>query len=193
MQEDVNGVLARMINTSACKQPSNVSTLRCKMNRWKAPLIANIPRAQSPFLPRRAAIATAVPAPSSLGATGARAGVGCDVTRPGWGRSVGSGSRRPADLLPWVRRRAGRAARRRAPRRARVTESQNHRMVRVGSDLCGSPSPTPCRSRVTPSRLHRTVSRQVLNISREGDSTTSLGSLFQCSVTLRGSGGCGAV
>jgi len=36
------------------------------------------------------------------------------------------------------------------------------------------------------SRLHRTASRQVLSISREGDSTTSLGSLFQCSVTLRG-------
>ena len=41
-----------------------------------------------------------------------------------------------------------------------------------------------CRSRVTYSRLHRTLSRRVLNISREGDSTTSLGSLFQCSVTL---------
>ena len=37
----------------------------------------------------------------------------------------------------------------------------------------------PCRSRVTYSRLHRTLSRQVLNISREGDSTTSLGNLFQ--------------
>ena len=43
-----------------------------------------------------------------------------------------------------------------------------------------------CRSRLTYSRLHRTLSRRVLNISREGDSTTSLGSLFQCSVTLRG-------
>ena len=64
--------------------------------------------------------------------------------------------------------------------------SQNHRMVGFGRDLCGSPSPTPCRSRVTYSRLHRTLSRRVLNISREGDSTTSLGSLFQCSVTLRG-------
>ena len=42
-----------------------------------------------------------------------------------------------------------------------------------------------CRSRVTYSRLHRTASRRVLNISREGDSTTSLGSLFQCSITLR--------
>ena len=44
----------------------------------------------------------------------------------------------------------------------------------------------PCRSRVTYSRLHRTSSRRVLNISREGDSTTSLGSLGQGSVTLRG-------
>ena len=32
-------------------------------------------------------------------------------------------------------------------------------------------------------RLHRKMSRQVLNVSRVGDSTTSLGSLFQCSVT----------
>ena len=54
--------------------------------------------------------------------------------------------------------------------------TQNHRMVGVGRDLCGSPSPTPCRSRVTHSRLHRTLSRRVWNISREGDSTTSLGS-----------------
>jgi len=44
---------------------------------------------------------------------------------------------------------------------------------------------TPCQSRVTYSRLHRTLSRRVLNISREGDSTASLGSLLQCSVTLR--------
>ena len=42
-----------------------------------------------------------------------------------------------------------------------------------------------CQSRVTYSRLHRTSSRRALNISREGDSTTPLGSLFQCSVTLR--------
>ena len=43
----------------------------------------------------------------------------------------------------------------------------------------------PCRSRVTYSRLHKTTSRQVLNISREEDSTNSLGSPLQCSVTLR--------
>ena len=66
------------------------------------------------------------------------------------------------------------------------TESQNHRMLGVGRDLCGSPSPTPCRSRVTQSRPQRTLSRWVLNISREGDSTASLGSLGQGSVTLRG-------
>jgi len=62
---------------------------------------------------------------------------------------------------------------------------QNHRILGVGRDLCGSSSPAPCQSRVSQSRLHRTSSRQVLNISREGDSTTSLGSLFQGSVTLR--------
>ena len=32
-----------------------------------------------------------------------------------------------------------------------------------------------CQSRITQSRLHRTLSRRILNISREGDSTTSLG------------------
>jgi len=34
------------------------------------------------------------------------------------------------------------------------------------------------------SQLHREESRWVHNISRERNSTTSLGSLFQCSVTL---------
>ena len=59
-------------------------------------------------------------------------------------------------------------------------------MVGVGRALCGSPSPTPCPSRVTYSRLQRTLSRRGLNVSREGDSTASLGSLGQGSVTLRG-------
>jgi len=63
---------------------------------------------------------------------------------------------------------------------------KNHSMGGVGRDLCGSSSPTPCPSRVTQSRLHRTLPIQVLNISREGDSTASLGSLGQGSVTLRG-------
>jgi len=30
-----------------------------------------------------------------------------------------------------------------AKERLRITESQNHRIVGVGRDLCGSPSPTP--------------------------------------------------
>jgi len=57
-----------------------------------------------------------------------------------------------------------------------------HRMFGVGRDLCGS----PCPSRVTHSRLHRSMSRRGWNISREGDSTVSLGSLGQGSGTLRG-------
>ena len=43
-------------------------------------------------------------------------------------------------------------------------------MVRGGRALCGSPSPTPCPSRVTQSRGHSTTSRWGWNISREGDS-----------------------
>ena len=49
-------------------------------------------------------------------------------------------------------------------------------MFGVGRDLGHLVQP-PCRSRVTYTRLHRTLSRRVLNISR-GDSTTSLGNLF---------------
>ena len=59
----------------------------------------------------------------------------------------------------------------------------NHRMFGVGRALCGSPSPTPRPSRVTQSRLHSTAARRGWNISREGDSTASLGSLGQGSVT----------
>ena len=66
-----------------------------------------------------------------------------------------------------------------------ITESQNHRMLGVGRDSMGHLVQAPCRSRVSYSRLHRTLSRWVLNISREGDSITSLGNLFQCPVTLR--------
>ena len=67
-------------------------------------------------------------------------------------------------------------------RGSKSTESQN---VGGWKGPLG-PRPTPCQSSVPQSRLHRTMSRQVLNISREGDSTTSLGSLCQGSVTLRG-------
>ena len=65
-------------------------------------------------------------------------------------------------------------------RHHRITESQNHRMVGLEGTSVGHLVQPPCQS-----RLHRTLSRQVLNISRE-ESTTSLGNLFQCSITLRG-------
>jgi len=42
----------------------------------------------------------------------------------------------------------------------------------------------PCSRRATSSRLPRAVSRQLLNISKAGDSTASLGSLCWCTVTL---------
>ena len=56
--------------------------------------------------------------------------------------------------------------------------SQNHRITEwsgLEGTSVGHPVQPSCRSRVTYSRLHRTTSRRVLNISREGDSTTSLG------------------
>jgi len=58
-------------------------------------------------------------------------------------------------------------------------------MVGVGRDLWTYLVQPPCQSKVTYSRLHRTSSRQFLNTSRDGDSTTPLGSPFQYSVTLR--------
>lgn len=42
----------------------------------------------------------------------------------------------------------------------------------------------PCSSKVTCRMLSRTMSCQVMNISKDGDSRTSLGTLFQCSTTL---------
>ena len=41
-----------------------------------------------------------------------------------------------------------------------AAESQNHSMAGVRRALCGSPSPTPCPSRVTQSRHHGTASSQ---------------------------------
>lgn len=46
-----------------------------------------------------------------------------------------------------------------------------------------------CSSRATESRLPRTASGQLLNISEDGDSATSLGNLGRCSATLAGKKG----
>ena len=62
--------------------------------------------------------------------------------------------------------------------------SQNHRTAGVGRDLKRSSSPTTLLNQVAYHRSHRSVSRQILNISLERDSTTSLGNLFQYSVIL---------
>lgn len=63
------------------------------------------------------------------------------------------------------------------------TITNNHRILRVGRDLWRKPNSSakavPC------SRLHWKVFRWALNNSRAGNSTTSLGSLFQCSVALK--------
>jgi len=59
----------------------------------------------------------------------------------------------------------------------------NHRIVGAGRNLWRSLVSTFLLKQVPQSRLHRKASGG-LNISREGDSTTSLGSLSQGSVTL---------
>ena len=56
--------------------------------------------------------------------------------------------------------------------------------LRLGGTSGGHRLQPPCSSRVTHSRLPRTMSRRLLSTSKDGDSTTSLGSLCQCSATL---------
>jgi len=60
--------------------------------------------------------------------------------------------------------------------------SQNHRVARVGRDIKRTSSPTSLLKQISYNRVHREVSRQVLNISTEGGSTTTSVNLFQCSV-----------
>ena len=59
-----------------------------------------------------------------------------------------------------------------------------HRIIRVGRGLWRPSSPTPLLKQAPYSRSHRQASRWILNISRQGDSTTSLGRLFQSTTTL---------
>lgn len=54
--------------------------------------------------------------------------------------------------------------------------SQNHGTAEVGRQVLRSSSPTP-QVRVSQSRFHRAVSGWALDVSKDGDSTTSPGSL----------------
>ena len=69
-------------------------------------------------------------------------------------------------------------------------ESQNHRITQVGKDLQDHHvQPQPNHTALTLTTLCQimslsTTSKQFLNTSRDGDSTTFLGSLFQCLTTL---------
>ena len=69
----------------------------------------------------------------------------------------------------------------RKAQRLAITKSQDCRGWKGPQEII---KPNPPAKAVPYNRSDRQVSRQVLNISREADSTTSLGSLFQCSVTL---------
>lgn len=60
-----------------------------------------------------------------------------------------------------------------------MKESQNNRTAEAWRHLCRSSCPTP----MLKSQLLRTTSREVLKISKAGDSTDSLSNLFQCLVT----------
>jgi len=62
--------------------------------------------------------------------------------------------------------------------------SQDHKVVEIGRDIWRSSGPIPCSSRVSCSRFLRSLTSQILSISKDGDSTTSLGNPFQYSVTL---------
>lgn len=54
--------------------------------------------------------------------------------------------------------------------------SQNHRIVEIGANLLGLPSPTslPPSRRVSRSRLFRTVCSKIMNISEDGNFTGSV-------------------
>lgn len=62
--------------------------------------------------------------------------------------------------------------------------SENHGMAEVGRDLWRCSGPTPEQAGPRTARLLRATFSQHLSISKDGDSTTSLGSLCQCLITL---------
>ena len=62
----------------------------------------------------------------------------------------------------------------------RTSESQNCRGWKGPQEIASN----PLLRQVPYNRSHRQVSSRVLSVSREGDSTASLGSLFQCCVTF---------
>jgi len=59
-------------------------------------------------------------------------------------------------------------------------------MVGVGRDLCGSPSPTTLPKQRHLQQAAQDLVQAGLEYLQRRDSTTSLGSLCKCSVTLRG-------
>lgn len=61
---------------------------------------------------------------------------------------------------------------------------QNHRRVPIGGTSRCHVVQHPCSSKVTYRWLLRTVSRWLLQISKDEDSTTSLSNLCQCSITF---------
>jgi len=67
--------------------------------------------------------------------------------------------------------------------KARTATNQNHRMFGVGRALCGSSSPTPLQKQGHLQQAAQDLVQAGLEYPR-GESTTSLGSLFQGSVTL---------
>ncbi|KAK4822988.1 hypothetical protein QYF61_024696 [Mycteria americana] len=69
-----------------------------------------------------------------------------------------------------------------SPLQGKVTESQNDRMIELGRTSGGHLVQTPDQK----GHLEQaaSVSRSLLNISKDADSTTSLGNPCQCSVTL---------
>lgn len=66
-----------------------------------------------------------------------------------------------------------------------TAESQNHpEQMKWEGTSASHLGHLPCSSRGSWSRVPRTVSSRLLNISKGGDCTTSLSNLFQCSITL---------